>query len=89
MTYTPRTTSDAMIAPPVAKAVTLPALPFAIPPATIDETAPRAAMIRGEMTQERKDWLRRYDWYSARQTRVKTGTVTPDALRDAIEWVRP
>ena len=46
MTYTPRTTSDAMIAPPVAKAVTLPALPFAIPPATIDETKPTGRVAR-------------------------------------------
>lgn len=58
MTHTPRTTSDAMIKPPVANRITLPALPFAIHPATTDETAPRAPMIRCEMTPEMKRWLR-------------------------------
>ena len=58
MQYTPRTKSDAMIVPPVAKPISLPQMPFEIPAATHDETAPRVQMTRGNLTPEMKRWLR-------------------------------
>jgi hypothetical protein len=85
--YTPRTTSDATIVPPKPKAIRLAPMPFDVPPATSDETAPRSLIIKGEMTQERKDFLRRYAWYSKAQIAQKTGVAKPDDVLDVVQWV--
>jgi len=83
---TPRTKTDAMIAPPVPGKITLPAAPFDIPPATHDETAPRCLPVRGKPSAEANRQLRSFARYDMRV--VKTGTVSPDAVRDTLQWVK-
>lgn len=46
------------VKPPTPAKVTLPVLPFDVPPAVEDETKPRAPAITGTLTAEDKRWLR-------------------------------
>jgi hypothetical protein len=85
--YTPRPTTGTTVNPPTVKSVSLAPFPLEIPPATSDETAPRSLIIKGEMTQERKDFLRRYAWYSKAQIAQKTGVAKPDDVLDVVQWV--
>lgn len=52
--YTPRISTDAMIAPPKPKSVSMPAPPFTVPPAAIDETKPAAPPVRRKMRKVSK-----------------------------------
>lgn len=52
--YTPRLATDAMIAPPKPKSVSMPALPFAVPPDAIDETKPATPPVRRKMRKVSK-----------------------------------
>lgn len=38
--------------------ISLPSLPFDLPPPATDETAPRAPIIKGDLTPELRRWLR-------------------------------
>jgi hypothetical protein len=86
-TYTPRTTSDATIVPPKPKTIRLAPMPFDVPPATRDETAPTMPMVKGDMTPERKEFLRRHQWYSKAQNLQKSGVAKPEDVLDVVQWV--
>jgi hypothetical protein len=86
MIYTPRTTSDAMVKTPTQKPVRLAPMPFDVPPATRDETAPTLPMVKGDMTAEQRDFLRRHQWYS-KAKKEKTGVARPEDVLDVVQWV--
>jgi hypothetical protein len=39
------------------------------------------------MTTERKEFLRRHQWYSKAQSLQKSGVAKPEDVLDVVQWV--